>query len=193
MFGRARSYLFCFGFCVEQREYFHMTGGFGAGLDQLQIVPFAGPQPAQAQGKTAEESKEEQFARELRGHVKAALEFLTSPCPGGVIAVLKIVIEPEQKAITRVLHCGSRKWRLQQLRKEALGQPREFRVLIAANQTIERDCIAELFGLMHSAGKWLAIPLSGLDTELRRVAFKLVARQGAAQHELILRRHAASN
>ena len=106
---------------------------------------------------------------------------------------------PLQRLLDRHLYLGSRKWELEQRAKEAkakqsgdiapVGFNRDFRILVAARGTEEREAMRLLRLLQDKSEMWSLLPESDRTTEMASIAFRMSSEAGSLVEKLVAGPH----
>ena len=107
------------------------------------------------------------------------------------IAVFRICLGPLSEFQASNLRVSGMKWQKQQMHLQATTGSRDYRVCIAARGELEHACIDATLGLMqaNSPTIWNAIRGIRRSRSTSLFAFRLLSREGATTHKLLVRKH----
>ena len=120
------------------------------------------------------------WAQQNETHRKVAAEFVGRR-PLGKITIMRRVFEPFRKLLNQLISMSSDKWDRKQASLEAahlLGkgtEPRAFRVLVAALQTLENNFQREIAEL-GKPGHWSFLPAVDMDVATRGLVFRMLSK-----------------
>ena len=103
--------------------------------------------------------------------------------PGARLAVVANVLNCTTRLLFAFLHISSDEWERQQVRKEASGDKRSFRMLEAAKDEHTLACMRSLGELLDTVPP--GVPHNSMTGRIRNLAFRLISRAGCAMHLLI--------
>eukprot|EP00438_Fugacium_kawagutii_P030562 Skav222977 [mRNA] locus=scaffold2762:20868:23516:+ [translate_table: standard] len=109
------------------------------------------------------------------------------PSASTQLALMRQYMQPVLKWTTFLLHVSSKRWTREQLAKEALGQQRSYRMVLALKGAEERKALEQILVLLVS-------PLVGIIEmdwrhDINTIAFCQLSRLGCCLHQLLVWRH----
>ena len=130
-----------------------------------------------------------ELARRLRAaYIQSGLAFCSDPSSVAKIAVMKIVIEPQQELMGSAIKLAGVGWDKEQGSLVAFaasqGQPRHrrYRVEEVYDLVQERRFLNTIYRLSASADVWQVLPVANRTSEMRCLAFRLLSFSGCFVH-----------
>ena len=96
------------------------------------------------------------------------------PLPETQVALMRQYMRPILSLMTRLLYISSKRWTRDQMVKQASGQPREFRVVLASEQTNAKLLLKETLALMGRPP--IAVPQSEWRSDISTLCFAMLSR-----------------
>jgi hypothetical protein len=153
--------------------------------------------PQEAQAIDEEETWEQKHARFRR----LGLAFVVQR-PVAIMMVLRAAMEPFRSYMAKLLKVGAHRWEQRERAKEAKAiagaaagrqladvAAMAYRVTLAAEGTLEDDCLDQLRSLLGSDAMWRHLPPGSWTIDARHEIFKLLSRSMCAVEELIRQPH----
>lgn len=168
-------------------------GGEGSGSDRDEMNPDPQDKPvAMVQGGA---EAEVDWAAVNSAARRKGFAFIKGR-PLGKLMVLRRCVEPFRVLLSRHFHLTSDKWETEQRAREIAslspaggGEPREFRVTVAASHALEDTFLEATADLLASQDAWRCLPPECRSIGFQSLVFKLLSRMGSAVHELLYKPH----
>ena len=96
------------------------------------------------------------------------------PSPETQVVLMRQYMRPILSLMTRLLYISSKRWSRDQLVKQASGQPREFRVVLAAEQTNAKLLLRDTLALMVRPP--IAVPQREWRSDIATLCFAMLSR-----------------
>ena len=115
---------------------------------------------------------------------QGGFRFLMS-APLGMLMLLRLCLEPFRVIMQAHLHMASAAWETEQRHREAKamqgdsGNHRQYRVVVAASQTLEDQFLVSVYDLLCSKATWAFLPLASCTFAFKCLAFRMLSRMGS--------------
>lgn len=108
----------------------------------------------------------------------------TGPSAATQLALMRQFMDPILQLMVHCLFLSSKRWTREELSKEARGQQRDYRVCLA-HRGVEGIALLEKVAVLLASAP-VALPERDLRTDISTLAFTMLARLGAAVHQLMV-------
>ena len=137
---------------------------------------------AEGRGEVEQVDANLSWAELNRANKRKAVLYATGD-PGPIQLVLQIFSMPLQRLLTALIFLSSKRWTELQDQAASLGRRRSYRALDLWQGTQTQKYLAQLAALMHTTHANL--PVVSMTSAVRCLCFRILARSGAAVHQLL--------